>query len=140
MLYSSTQIPQTLRRELARITGLGLQRLRVIAPKVGGGFGAKEAVYPEEALALFALCRFGRDVCWIEDRQEAFVASCHGREESVRLRAAVGPDGVISALEAECLADIGAAYSFLSNTPGPPSPASAGRIASRTSAAGRARS
>jgi aerobic carbon-monoxide dehydrogenase large subunit len=118
LVHSSTQIPQVLRRELARITGLGAQRLRVIAPKVGGGFGAKEAVYPEEALVLFALCRFGRDTYWIEDRAEAFVATCHGRQESLRLRAAVSADGVITAVEAQCLADIGAAYSFLSNTPG----------------------
>ena len=118
VLHSSTQIPQILRQELARITGLSPRKLRVIAPQVGGGFGAKEAVYPEEALVLFAVCRFGRDTYWIEDRQEAFVATCHGRQERIRLRAAVGPDGVIAALEADCLADIGAAYSLLGNTPG----------------------
>ena len=118
LVHSSTQIPQTLRKELARITGIGPDRLRVIAPKVGGGFGVKEAVYPEEALVLFALQRFGRDTFWLEDRQESFVASCHGREESVRLRAAVSADGLVTAIEADCLSDIGAAYQFLSNTPG----------------------
>jgi len=118
LLHSSTQIPQILRKELARITGIGLESLRVIAPQVGGGFGAKEAIYPEEVLVLLALRRFGRATYWIEDRQEAFIASTHGREESIQLRAAVGADGVITAVEADCLSDIGAAYSFLSNTPG----------------------
>jgi aerobic carbon-monoxide dehydrogenase large subunit len=118
LLHSSTQIPQILRKELARITGMSLESLRVIAPQVGGGFGAKEAVYPEEVLVLLALRQFGRGTYWIEDRQESFVASCHGREESIQLRAAVNADGVITAVEADCLADIGAAYSFLSNTPG----------------------
>jgi carbon-monoxide dehydrogenase large subunit len=118
LLHSSTQIPQILRRELARITGIDPGRLRVVAPQVGGGFGAKEAVYPEEVLVLLALQRFGRPVYWLEDRLESFSATCHGREESIRLRAAVSADGLITAVEADCLADIGAAYSFLGNTPG----------------------
>ncbi len=118
LVHSSTQIPQILRRELARITGINPDALRVIAPQVGGGFGAKEAVYPEEVLVLLALQRFGRATYWIEDRVESFSASCHGREERIRLRAAVNADGMITAVDADCLADIGAAYSFLSNTPG----------------------
>jgi len=118
LLHSSTQIPQILRKELARITGVSLESLRVVAPQVGGGFGLKEAVYPEEVLVLLALCRFGRGTYWIEDRLESFSASCHGREESIKLRAAVTADGVVTAVDADCIADIGAAYSFLSNTPG----------------------
>jgi aerobic carbon-monoxide dehydrogenase large subunit len=118
LLHSSTQIPQILRKELARITGVSLESLRVVAPQVGGGFGLKEAVYPEEVLVLLALRRFGRGTYWLEDRLESFSASCHGREESIQLRAAVNADGVVTAVDADCLADIGAAYSFLSNTPG----------------------
>jgi len=118
LLHSSTQIPQILRKELARITGVSLENLRVVAPQVGGGFGLKEAVYPEEVLVLLALCRFGRGTYWLEDRLESFSASCHGREESIKLRAAVNADGVVTAVDADCLADIGAAYAFLSNTPG----------------------
>jgi aerobic carbon-monoxide dehydrogenase large subunit len=118
VLYSSTQIPQILRKELARITGVSLDRLRVIAPHVGGGFGSKEAVYPEEVLLLLALQKFGLSVYWLEDRQESFTATVHGREETIQLRAALDPDGVVTALEADCLADIGAAYSLFSNTPG----------------------
>jgi carbon-monoxide dehydrogenase large subunit len=118
VLYSSTQIPQILRKELAQITGVSLNRLRVVAPHVGGGFGAKEAVYPEEVLLLLALQKLGRPVYWLEDRQESFSATVHGREESIHLRAALDGDGVVTAIEADCLADIGAAYSLFSNTPG----------------------
>jgi aerobic carbon-monoxide dehydrogenase large subunit len=118
VLYSSTQIPQLLRKELARITGVSLDRLRVIAPHVGGGFGSKEAIYPEEVLLLLVLQKFGRSAYWLEDRQESFSATVHGREESIHLRAAVDGDGVVTAIEADCVADIGAAYSLFSNTPG----------------------
>jgi carbon-monoxide dehydrogenase large subunit len=118
VLCSSTQIPQIVRKELARMTGIEPQRLRVIAPQVGGGFGAKEAVYPEEALLLLALERFGRAVYWLEDRQESFSATVHGREETIHVKAAVDADGIITAIEADCLADIGAAYSLFGNTPG----------------------
>jgi carbon-monoxide dehydrogenase large subunit len=118
VLYSSTQIPQILRKELARITGTSLDRLRVVAPHIGGGFGSKEAIYPEEVLLLLVLQKFGRAVYWIEDRQESFSATVHGREESIHVRAALDVDGRVTAIEADCLADIGAAYSLFSNTPG----------------------
>ncbi len=118
LLHSSTQIPQVLRTELARILGVSLERLRVVAPRVGGGFGCKEAVYPEEILLLLALRKFGRAVYWIEDRAESFCATVHGREESMRVRAALDSRGIVTAVEVDCLADIGAAYSLFSNTPG----------------------
>ncbi len=117
VVHSSTQIPQLLRRELARITGISLDRLRVIAPRIGGGFGSKEAVYPEEILVLLALQKFGQPVAWIEDRAESFCATVHGREETLHVRAAVDADGRVTAVEADCLGDIGATYSLLSNTP-----------------------
>jgi aerobic carbon-monoxide dehydrogenase large subunit len=117
VLHSSTQIPQLLRTELARITGIRLEQLRVVAPRVGGGFGCKEAIYPEEMLLLLALRKFGRAVYWIEDRAESFSATVHGREESMQVRAALDADGIVTALEVECLADIGAAYALFTNTP-----------------------
>jgi carbon-monoxide dehydrogenase large subunit len=117
VLHSSTQIPQVLRTELARITGIGLERLRVVSPRIGGGFGCKEAVYPEEVLLLLALEKFKRPVYWIEDRAESFCATVHGREQTMHVRAALDADGIVTAIEADCLADIGAAYSLFSNTP-----------------------
>jgi carbon-monoxide dehydrogenase large subunit len=118
LVHSSTQIPQVLRDELARITGLTRERLRVIAPAVGGGFGAKEAVYPEEILVLLAAIRFGTSVCWTEDRAESFSATVQGREERLWVRAALDERGIVTAIEVDCLADIGGAYALFSNTPG----------------------
>jgi carbon-monoxide dehydrogenase large subunit len=118
LVHSSTQIPQLLRDELARITGLPRDGLRVIAPSIGGGFGAKEAIYPEEILVLLAAMRFGAPVCWTEDRVESFSATVHGREERLWVRAALDDRGVVTAIEVDCLADIGGAYALLSNTPG----------------------
>jgi carbon-monoxide dehydrogenase large subunit len=117
VLHSSTQIPQVLRTELSRITGVSLEHLRVVSPRIGGGFGCKEAVYPEEVLLLLALQKFRFPVYWIEDRTESFCATVHGREQSMHVRAALDADGIVTALEAECLADIGAAYALFSNTP-----------------------
>jgi carbon-monoxide dehydrogenase large subunit len=118
LVHSSTQIPQILRDELARITGLSRDQLRVQAPAVGGGFGAKESIYPEEILVLLAAMRFGLPVCWTEDRIESFTATVQGREETLKVRTALDADGIVTALEADCLADIGGAYALLSNTPG----------------------
>ena len=117
VLHSSSQIPQVLRTELSRITGIEIERLRVVAPRIGGGFGCKEAVYSEEVLLLLALQRFKLPVYWIEDRAESFSATVHGREETMQVRAALDSDGIVTAIAAECLADIGAAYSLFTNTP-----------------------
>jgi aerobic carbon-monoxide dehydrogenase large subunit len=117
VLHSSTQIPQVLRTELSRITGVSLEQLRVVSPRIGGGFGCKEAIYPEEVLLLLALQKFKIPVYWIEDRAESFSATVHGREQSVRVRAALDAHGIVTAVEAECLADIGAAYALFTNTP-----------------------
>jgi carbon-monoxide dehydrogenase large subunit len=118
LVHSSTQVPQMLRDQLARLCALPRERLRVVAPAIGGGFGAKEAVYAEEILVLLAAMRFGVPVCWTEDRAESFRATVHGREERVRVRAALDARGTVTALDVDCLADIGGAYALLSNTPG----------------------
>jgi carbon-monoxide dehydrogenase large subunit len=118
LLYSSTQIPQLLRNEAARILGLDTAKLRVIAPRIGGGFGCKEAIYPEEILVLHAALTCGRPVFWSEDRQEHFQAAVQARQETVKVRAVVDEQGIFLAMEASCDADIGAAYGLLSNTPG----------------------
>lgn len=118
VLHSSTQVPQLLRNELARILGWDGAKLRVIAPRIGGGFGCKEAIYPEEVLVVWAAQRLGRPVFWLEDRHESFRATAQGREEHIEVRAAVTAEGVFTAMEAECSADIGAGYSLFGNTPG----------------------
>src|SRR5438128_8155093 len=78
-MWSSTQVPHIARVTLSMVTGVPEAKLRIIAPDVGGGFGSKLNVYAEEALALALARRLGRPVKWIEDRQENYIATIHGR-------------------------------------------------------------
>jgi carbon-monoxide dehydrogenase large subunit len=77
-LVSATQIPHIAKVTLSGVTGIPEQKLRVIAPDVGGGFGSKLNVYAEEALALAIARKLGRPVKWIEGRRENYVATTHG--------------------------------------------------------------
>jgi carbon-monoxide dehydrogenase large subunit len=84
------------------------EKLRVSIPDVGGGFGMKNVLYPEWVLVLWAARRLGRQVKWIGDRSEDFVASTHGRDSVVRARIALDRDGRFVALETKVLANLGA--------------------------------
>ena len=97
-VWSSTQGPHGLRLAIARLLGLPTHRVRVIAPEVGGGFGQKISPYPEEIAIPFAAIRLGRPVKWVEDRRENLLAATHAKEQVVTVRAAVDPDGTLSAL------------------------------------------
>src|SRR5437667_6074597 len=76
-LYSSTQIPHLLRTLVAQMLGLAENRMRVITPEVGGGFGSKLNVYAEEALMGFVAMKIGKPVKWIESRRENFLCTIH---------------------------------------------------------------
>ena len=89
-LQVGTQSAHQLRAMLARLLDLGEQRIRVIVPEVGGGFGARNGVYPEFVLALFAARALGRPVKWVAQRSESFVADFQARSQ--RLRATLGLD------------------------------------------------
>src|ERR1700691_227784 len=78
-LYSSSQIPHLLRTLVAMLLGLEENRLRVVVPEVGGGFGSKLNVYAEEALMGFVAMKIGKPVKWIESRRENFLCTIHGR-------------------------------------------------------------
>ena len=84
------------------------ENLRVSIPDVGGGFGMKNVLYPEYVLVLWAARRLGRQVQWIGDRSEDFVASAHGRDSIARARLALDRDGRFLALETKLLANLGA--------------------------------
>src|SRR5206468_12255072 len=82
-LWSSTQIPGLLREALAELLDLPVHRLRVVAPDVGGGFGVKSALYPEE-VAVCALARLtGRPVKWVGDRREDLLTSTQAWDETI---------------------------------------------------------
>ena len=82
-VWSSNQVPHTLRSSLAALLGMSESRVRVIAPDVGGGFGAKLQVYPEELLVAWAARRLGRPIKWAEERRECMLALSHGRGQEV---------------------------------------------------------
>ena len=107
-LWSSTQIPHMVRSEMAICLGISEHRIRVIAPDVGGGFGPKSQLYPEELAVSFMAMRLGRPVRWIEDRQEHMVSSFHAREHYHRARVAYTDEGEIVALHVTVYVDCGA--------------------------------
>lgn len=107
-VWASSQAPHQGRTVLAAVLGLPEERIRVIVPDVGGGFGAKLHYYPEEILVCVAAMRLGRPVRWVEDRSEHFVATVHAREQTVRARAAFDAGGTLLGLEAHVRGDVGA--------------------------------
>ncbi len=117
-MYSTTQIPHILRVMLALTTGIPEHKLRVVAPDVGGGFGAKLNVYAEEILALVVARKLGRPIKWTESRSENYQATTHGRGQIQDIEIAASKDGTILGLKVELLADMGAYLQLI--TPGVP--------------------
>jgi carbon-monoxide dehydrogenase large subunit len=101
-------MPPKVREILAGILGLSPAEIRVITPDVGGGFGVKAHVYPEEVVVAAVALRLGRPVKWIEDRPENLGASTQARRQELRIRAAMSAGGDLLALDADILCDQGA--------------------------------
>lgn len=112
-LWSSTQIPHLLRTQLGLMLGLAENRVRVITPEVGGGFGSKLNVYGEEALMGWISMQLGRPVKWMETRRENFQATIHGRGQTGEIEAAVKNDGTLLGLRYRIFADLGAYHQLL---------------------------
>ncbi|SDP10202.1 carbon-monoxide dehydrogenase large subunit [Streptomyces sp. cf386] len=117
-LYSSTQIPHIVRVLMSMVTGIPENKIRVIAPDVGGGFGSKLQVYAEEAIALTVARRLGRPVKWTESRSEGYLATHHGRGMIQDVEIAANRDGKVLGLKVDLLADMGAYLMLI--TPGTP--------------------
>ncbi len=105
---SSTQIPHLLRTYLSEELDWPENRLRVVAPEVGGGFGVKGHVFVEEVLVAWLAIRTGRPVKWVEDRREHLMASIHAREHRHELEAYVDAEGRLLGLKADITVDVGA--------------------------------
>jgi carbon-monoxide dehydrogenase large subunit len=118
-LYSSTQVPHFVKLFLAIILGVSEERIRVIAPDVGGGFGAKLQVTGEEVLLAELSRRLEAPVKWIETRSEHMQTTHHGRDQIGTIRIGAKRDGSITALHAKITADMGAYLMLL--TPSIPS-------------------
>ena len=107
-MWTSTQIPHIVRTAMAIATGIPESKLRIIAPRVGGGFGSKLQVYPEEALALELARRLGRPIKWTETRSEGYLATHHGRDQVQKIELAANEDGKILGYRTLVLANMGA--------------------------------
>lgn len=107
-IHSSTQVPNFLRLFLSLLLGISEERIRAVAPEVGGGFGAKLQIYGEEVLLAYASRRMQRPIKWIETRSEHMQASHHGRDQIATCRMGARSDGTITAFHVQITADFGA--------------------------------
>ncbi|MFC0116296.1 xanthine dehydrogenase family protein molybdopterin-binding subunit [Kibdelosporangium aridum] len=107
-VWSSTQIPHILRVMTALTLGVQEHKLRVIAPDVGGGFGGKIAVLPEELMTILVAQKLGKPVKWTESRSDAMITAHHGRDQIQDITVSANRDGTVTGLKVELLADMGA--------------------------------
>src|ERR1044071_8803411 len=112
-IWSSTQIPHLMRTQVALMIGIPENKLRVITPEVGGGFGSKLNVYSEEALLGWISMQLGKPVKWIETRRENMQATIHGRGQVGDVEVAIKNDGTVLGLRYSVFADMGAYHQLL---------------------------
>jgi carbon-monoxide dehydrogenase large subunit len=117
-MYSATQIPHVARFLLAATTGTPEHKIRVVAPDVGGGFGGKLAVTPEEWIAFAVSTKVGRPVKYTETRSESMLSAHHGRDVIQDITLTARRDGTITGLKASLIANMGAYLGLV--TPGVP--------------------
>jgi aerobic carbon-monoxide dehydrogenase large subunit len=108
-LWTSSQIVHIARDLLSAVLGLPEHRIRVLVPRIGGGFGAKFHFYNEETAVALAARATGRPVRWVEDRMESFVATVHARQQHVEFSMAAREDGTITGVKGDLIGDMGAA-------------------------------
>ncbi|GLY79227.1 xanthine dehydrogenase family protein molybdopterin-binding subunit [Actinoallomurus iriomotensis] len=116
-VWISTQVSHHIRDHLAIVLGLRADQVRVIARDVGGGFGSKEHLYADEALACLAAMTTGRPVKWIEDRGEHFGATFHARDVVHRARLALDENGRFLAIHSDIVGNCGAHASNVGTGP-----------------------
>jgi aerobic carbon-monoxide dehydrogenase large subunit len=108
IVWSTTQIPHVLRTFLSRAVNHPENKMRVIAPDLGGAFGSKACVYSEEILIPLLTKLTKRPVRWIETRSESFVATSHGRDVILNAKVGIDPEGRILVMKTNVIADLGA--------------------------------
>jgi aerobic carbon-monoxide dehydrogenase large subunit len=107
-LHGAAKIPHINRRAIAQMLGLPLERIHLYEGHVGGGFGIRGELYPEDVLVCLAARRLGRPVKWIEDRREHLLAANHSRDQVHEIRAAIDPRGFILGIDDAFWVDQGA--------------------------------
>ncbi len=112
-MWSATQIPHILRFLLAAVLGIPENKIRVIAPDVGGGFGGKLQTTPEEFITMVLARRLGKPLKYTETRSESLMAAHHGRDQWQKLTLSAEKDGTVTGLKVELLADLGSYVSLV---------------------------
>jgi len=116
-LFTTSQNPHVTRLVLSAFIGLAPEhKLRVIAPDVGGGFGSKIFIYPEETVCAWAAKKLDRPVKWTAERTESFVSDAHGRDHVTHAELALDAAGKIAALRVHTIANLGAYMSTFSSS------------------------
>jgi carbon-monoxide dehydrogenase large subunit len=115
-LYTTSQNPHVARLVLSAFYQVAPEhKLRVIAPDVGGGFGSKIYIYPEEITCLWASMKTGRSVKWTSDRSEAFLTDAHGRDHITTAKMGFDASGKVTAFKVDTIANFGAYMSLFSS-------------------------
>lgn len=117
-MWTATQVPHIVRLMLSMTLGLPESKVRIIAPDVGGGFGGKLQVTPEEVICVLAAQHTGKPCKFTETRSESLMAAHHGRAQVQKLRLGARSDGTVTGLDVRLLADMGAYLGLV--TPGVP--------------------
>ena len=107
VVWAAVQSAHGFRSGLAPVLGLPEHQIRVITPDVGGGFGVKNGVYPEDVVVAWLALRLQRPVRWQEDRREHFLGCVHEREQVQHLEAACKNDGTVLGVRARIVVDVG---------------------------------
>ena len=108
VVQASTQVPHTMRVALAEILGLDERQVRVVAPDVGGGFGPKARLYPEEIIMAALTLELDQPVRWVEERSEHLLTGAHTRDQHHKVTAYADKTGRILGIDAEIVVDAGA--------------------------------
>ena len=106
-VWISTQVPHMMQAVLAELFGLREQRVRVVAPDVGGSFGIKIHVYQDDMAACALALTLGRPVKFVASRRESFLSDIHAREQTIRVEVAADGDGILTAMRASITAAVG---------------------------------
>jgi len=115
-LTSSTQVPHFLRLFLALQLGISEEKVRAIAPEVGGGFGSKLQIYGEEIALAWASRKLERPIKWVESRSEGMLSTHHGRDQVAFVKMGATREGKITAFHVKILQDLGAYLMLLTPT------------------------
>ncbi len=108
VVYASTQTPHTVRVAIAEVLGIDERSIRVVAPDVGGGFGPKARLYPEEIILAALALKLDHPVRWVEDRTEHLLTAAHTRDHHYRVTAYADRQGRVLGVDADITVDAGA--------------------------------